>query len=56
MLVFKYDKPSFPRRRESGFRVRFDWLAPGEKLYLRVMADLGAGPYRSSDVAEKLSA
>ena len=25
-------------------------------MYLRAMADLGSGPYRSSDVAEKLSA
>ncbi|UUZ66308.1 ATP-binding protein (plasmid) [Polaromonas sp. P1-6] len=36
------------------FRVRFDRLTPGEKMYLRAMADLGTGPYRTSDVADKL--
>lgn len=39
---------------ESFFRVRFDRLTPGEKKYLRAMADLGAGPHRSGDIAEKL--
>lgn len=44
------------RLDQNFFRVRFDRLTPGEKMYLRAMADLGAGPYRSSDVADKLSA
>ena len=44
------------RLDQNFFRVRFDRLTPGEKMYLRAMADLGSGPYRSSDVAEKLSA
>jgi len=39
---------------ESFFRVRFDRLTPAEKRYLRGMADLGAGPHRSGDIAEKL--
>lgn len=39
---------------ESFFRVRFDRLTPSEKKYLRAMADLGAGPHRSGDIAEKL--
>lgn len=39
---------------ESFFRVRFDRLTPLEKKYLRAMADLGAGPHRSGDIAEKL--
>jgi hypothetical protein len=39
---------------ESFFRVRFDRLTPAEKKYLRAMADLGAGPHRSGDIAEKL--
>ncbi len=39
---------------ESFFRVRFDRLTPVEKRYLRAMADLGAGPHRSGDVADKL--
>jgi predicted transcriptional regulator len=39
---------------ESFFRVRFDRLTPSEKRYLRAMADLGAGPHRSGDIAERL--
>ena len=39
---------------ESFFRVRFDRLTPAEKKYLRAMADLGAGPHRSGDIADKL--
>ncbi len=39
---------------ESFFRVRFDRLTPVEKKYLRAMADLGQGPHRSGDIAEKL--
>ena len=38
----------------SFFRVRFDRLTPGEKRYLRAMADLGPGPHRSGDIAERL--
>ncbi len=38
----------------SFFRVRFDRLAPSEKRYMRAMAELGAGPHRSGDVAEIL--
>jgi hypothetical protein len=39
---------------ESFFRVRFDRLTPSEKKYLRAMAELGAGPHRSGDIADKL--
>lgn len=39
---------------ESFFRVRFDRLTPVEKRYLRAMAELGPGPHRSGDIAEKL--
>ena len=39
---------------ESFFRVRFDRLTPAEKRYLRAMADLGPGPHRSGDIAERL--
>jgi len=38
----------------SFFRVRFDRLTPAEKRYLRAMAELGAGPHRSGDIAEVL--
>lgn len=39
---------------ESFFRVRFDRLTPSEKRYLRAMAELGEGPHRSGEVADKL--
>jgi hypothetical protein len=41
---------------ESFFRVRFDRLTPKEKKYLRAMAELGAGPHRSGDIAESFGA
>lgn len=39
---------------ESFFRVRFDRLTPREKAYLRAMAELGPGPHRSGDIADRL--
>ncbi len=43
------------RRLDEGFfRVRFDRLTPREKRYIRAMAELGPGPHRSGDIAEKL--
>ena len=39
---------------ESFFRVRFDRLAPSERRYLRAMAERGAGPHRSGDIADEL--
>jgi hypothetical protein len=39
---------------EGFFRVRFDRLTPAEKRYLRAMAEIGAGPHRSGDIAEEL--
>lgn len=39
---------------ESFFRVRFDRLTPGEKRYLRAMAELGPGPHRSGEIANVL--
>ncbi len=38
----------------SFFRVRFDRLTPGEKKFLRVMAQLGPGPHRTADIANAL--
>ena len=40
---------------ESFFRVRFDRLTPGEKKYMRAMAEIGPGPHRSGDIAEILN-
>ncbi len=42
------------RLDESFFRVRYDRLTPREKEYLRAMAELGAGPHRSGDIASIL--
>ncbi len=38
----------------SFFHVRFDRLTPSEKRYMRAMAELGAGPHRSGDIAALL--
>jgi hypothetical protein len=42
------------RLDEGFFKVRFDRLTPKEREYVVAMAKLGAGPYRSSDVADIL--
>ncbi|SHG52323.1 ATP-binding protein [Cognatishimia maritima] len=43
------------KRLDDGFfQVRFDRLTPKEREYVIAMAELGKGPYRSSEVAEKL--
>lgn len=39
---------------ESFFRVRFDRCTPSEKRYMRALADLGEGPQRSGDIADRL--
>ncbi len=39
---------------EGFFRVRLDRLTPREKDYLRAMAELGPGPHRSGEIAEKM--
>ena len=44
------------RLDENFFRVRFDRLTPREKKFLRAMAELGPGPLRTGDIAEKLDA
>jgi hypothetical protein len=42
------------RLDENFFRVRFDRLTPRERQYLRAMAELGAGPHRTGDIADTL--
>lgn len=42
------------RLDENFFRVRFDRLTPGEKKFLRGMAELGPGPHRTGDIADAL--
>lgn len=39
---------------EGFFRVRVDRITPSELRYLRAMAELGAGPHRSGDIAQIL--
>ena len=39
---------------ENFFLVRMDRLTPAEKKYLHAMAELGAGPHRSGDIAASL--
>ena len=39
------------RLDQNFFRVRFDRLTPGEKNFLRAMAELGPGASRSGDIA-----
>lgn len=39
---------------EGFFQVRFDRLTPKEREYVIAMAQLGKGPYRSSEVADQL--
>lgn len=43
-----------PRLDQNFFRVRFDRLTPGEKKFLRAMAELGPGPHRTGDIAQVL--
>ena len=42
------------RLDQNFFRVRFDRLTPGEKNFLRAMAELGSGAIRSGDIASCL--
>lgn len=43
-----------PRLDQNFFRVRFDRLTPGEKNFLRAMAELGPDAHRSGDIASCL--
>ena len=43
-----------PRLDKNFFRVRFDRLTPGEKHFLRAIAELGPGAHRTADIAETL--
>lgn len=48
------EKEALRRLDEGFFKVRIDRLTPKEKQYVIAMARIGAGPYRSSEVADKL--
>lgn len=48
-------EPVAQRALDRGiYQVRIQRANPGERDYLRAMAELGRGPYRSGDVAKKL--
>ncbi|WP_225207782.1 ATP-binding protein [Novosphingobium huizhouense] len=47
-------REALKRLDEGFFKVRIDRLTPKEKEYVIAMARLGAGPYRSADVADML--
>lgn len=47
-------KGALQRLDDGFFQVRFDRLTPKEREYVIAMAKIGDGPYRSSDVADKL--
>lgn len=53
-IVQKATAAVIPRLDKNFFRVRFDRLIPSEKRFLRAMAQLGAGPHRTGDIAEIL--
>lgn len=52
--VIEASDAAIKRLDDGFFRVRFDRLTAKEREYVQAMADLGKGPYRSSDVAQKL--
>lgn len=45
---------SIPRLDRNFFRARYQRLTPSETRVLRAMADLGPGPHRTGDVADRL--
>ena len=54
-LINKTTPIVIERLDQNFFRVRFDRLTPKEKNFLRAMAFLGPGPYRTGDVASILN-
>ncbi|MFZ5875481.1 MAG: AAA family ATPase [Nitrospirota bacterium] len=53
-VVKQATRESIQRLDANFFRVRFDRLTPREKEYLQALAELGDGPHRSGEVAERL--
>jgi len=45
---------AIPKLDDGFFAVRYNRCTPSEKRYLRAMAELGEGPFRTADVARKL--
>lgn len=53
-IVQRATAASVPRLDQNFFRVRFDRLTPGEKNFLRAIAQLGPSPQRTGDIADAL--
>lgn len=53
-IVKEASDTAIKRLDENFFKVRFDRLAPKEKRYLRAMAELGHGPYKTGNIADKM--
>jgi hypothetical protein len=53
-VVQNASESAIQRLDENFFRVRFARLTPGEKRFLRAMAELGPGPHRTGDIADLL--
>ncbi|MEM1039050.1 MAG: ATP-binding protein [Pseudomonadota bacterium] len=52
--VGRATKDALNRLDDGFFQVRFDRLTPKEREYVIAMSELGKGPYRSSEVADRL--
>lgn len=52
--VDRASKEAVARLDRNFFRSRYDRLTDAQKTYLRAMAELGAGPYASGDIAKLL--
>ena len=52
-VVDSATKEVIGRLDNNFFRVGFDRLTPGERHFLRMMAELGEGPYKAGDIADK---
>lgn len=53
--VQKASNTVIERLDKNFFKVRFDRLTPSEKNFLREMASIGSGPYKTGNIAELLS-
>lgn len=52
--VFSANNNALSTLDESFFKVRFERCTPSEKKYMRALAELGSGSFRSGDIAELL--
>ena len=54
-IVEAASEPTTCRLDKNFFRVRFDRLNSGEKDFLRAMAEIGPGPHKMGDVADRMN-